>query len=50
MPVVFSLFGILVAVICLSLLTKVGRAWWQKKWREAVEEDRQRFGSDDSIG
>ncbi len=50
MPIVFSLIGLAVCAVCLLFLTKTGRALWQKKLNEALDEDRRNLSDDESVG
>ncbi len=49
-PLLVTLGGLTVIVICLLVLKKTGGALFMRRLREAVAKDKKRFGSDDKVG
>ena len=49
MPIVFTLFGLSVIILCVWFLKKVGFAALKKKFREVLAEDAETFDSSDKI-
>ena len=49
MPIVFSIFGFAVFILCLWFMKKIGFAALKRKFREVVAEDKETFDSSDKI-
>jgi len=49
MPIVFTLFGLCVIILCLWFLKKVGFAALKKAFRKVVAQDEETFDSSDKI-
>ena len=49
MPIVFTLLGLCVIILCLWVLKKTGFAALRKKFREALSDDAKTFDSSDKI-
>jgi hypothetical protein len=49
-PILFSLAGLAVIILCVIILKKTGGALFRRRLREAAEADKKRFESDDTVG
>ncbi len=50
MPIVFSLIGLFIIILCVVVLKKTGGALFRRRMREAVAKDKERCDSDNTVG